>query len=131
MPSPQLTVDFLKYTLTVESSFTVMVTEAMALEEVTTVMVDLPVFSPTTVTVLPLPTTVATLVSPLDHDVMVSLAGFVVAFNSMDLLRPTSVEPEMATVPVVVLPPLPEPPPALQPEGAPLTAMWFCTCTAD
>ena len=107
----------------VESSLTVMVTEAMALEEVTTVMVDLPAFLPTTVAFLPSLVTVATLASPLDHDVMVSLAGSVVAFNLMDLLRPTSVEPEMVTVPVVVLPPLPEPPPVLQPEGAPLTAL--------
>jgi len=111
-------VDFWKYTLMVESSLTVMVTEAVAPEEVFAVMVVVPVFRPVTVVVVLGPAvTPATLVLPLYH-VTVSELGVGVAVNVMVLLSPTSyVLPLMVTEPVVELPP-----PVLQPVGAPLTA---------
>ena len=112
--------DFLKYTLTVESSFTVMVTEAVAPEEVFAVMVVVPAVRPLIVVVVSGPAvTLATLVLPLYH-VTVSELGVGAAVNVMVLLRPTSyVSPLIVTEPVVVLPP-----PALEPEGAPVTVIF-------
>ena len=80
-----LTADFLKYTPTVESSFTVTITEAVAPEGVFAVMVVVPALRPLTVAVLSEPAvTLATLVLPLYH-VTVSELGVGVAVNVMVL----------------------------------------------